>query len=170
MLLDVSRALQNPGQSYPFEGELVLPEMTVLDDLIEFESIQIKGRFTGAGDSVSVSGHVTAVVHAHCASCLSQVAMALEADTEEHFARSPDPNDPDRYPLVGHTIELTGLVKDALLLEMPMRFLCDEQCKGLCPVCGVNRNNQRCTCQEGGEHRPNPFSALSGMLSEDEEV
>ena len=40
---------------------------------------------------------------------------------------------------------------------------------GLCPVCGANRNKVPCTCQEGGE-RQNPFSALSKLLTEDEEV
>ena len=60
-------------------------------------------------------------------------------------------------------------VSDALLLELPYRFLCSENCQGICPVCGKNRNIAPCTCQEGGE-RQNPFSALSELLTEDEEV
>ena len=43
-------------------------------------------------------------------------------------------------------------VLDALLLEMPMRFLCKPDCKGLCPVCGRNRNIESCTCvQDAGQ-------------------
>ena len=56
-----------------------------------------------------------------------------------------------------------------LVLELPMRFVCSEDCKGICYVCGANRNIAPCTCQEGGE-RQNPFSALSELLTEDEEV
>ena len=59
--------------------------------------------------------------------------------------------------------------KEALLLELPLRLVCSENCKGICPSCGVNRNIAPCTCQEGGE-RQNPFSALSELLTEDEEV
>lgn len=170
LILDVSRALANPGQSYPFEGTAELPEMDVLDDVIRFEGIRVKGTFTGSGESVSVLGEITARVNAHCARCMAEVSQMITVPVNEVFTKTPDPNDPDLYPLNGHTVEFSELVKDALLLEMPMRFVCGEDCKGLCPVCGVNRNVQRCTCQEGGTGMPNPFSALSEMLSKDEEV
>lgn len=170
MVLDVSRALMYPGQSYPFEGSVELPEMDVLDDIIRFEDVRLKGTFTGAGESVSLTGTVCATVHAHCARCMTDVSREMQVPFDEVFTRTPDPDDPDLYPMDGHTVELTDLAKDALLLDLPMRFLCSENCQGLCPVCGVNRNIQRCTCQEGGTQLPNPFSALSEMLSKDEEV
>lgn len=45
-------------------------------------------------------------------------------------------------------IDLTEVVREQLYLALPMKPLCQEACKGLCPVCGVNRNRETCTCQE----------------------
>ena len=68
-----------------------------------------------------------------------------------------------------HGIELTDAVRDALLLNMPMRVLCREDCRGICPRCGINLNKGPCTCQEGAEVI-NPFSALKNIVLNDEEV
>ncbi len=169
MLLDVSRALKNPGQSYPFEGDVLLPEMDVLDDPVRFERATAKGTFTGAVESVSVTGHVEADVLTRCANCLDPVTLHVNAPLKEVFTRTVDPEDPDQRALTGYVVDLTAPAKDALLLELPMRILCRDDCEGLCPVCGVNLNKERCTCQEGGE-RQNPFKALGELLTEDEEV
>ena len=169
MQLDVSRALKNPGQSYSFKGELVLPEMDVFDDLVSFEDVQVSGTFTGAIESVKVTGTVEAVVCTRCANCLGAVKQPVKATLSEVYTRTVDPEDPDQRALDGYLVDMTDSAKDALLLELPMRILCHESCPGLCPVCGVNLNTQRCTCQEGGK-RQNPFSALGKLLTEDEEV
>ncbi|MGJ4850337.1 YceD family protein [Bacillota bacterium Meth-B3] len=169
MLLDISRALKNPGQSYPFSGALSLEAMDVLDDPVRFEGVAIDGSFTGAVESVKVVGRVRAKVHTRCALCLDPVAFDLDAPLAEVFTRTVDPEDPDQRPLNGYAVDLTDPAKDALLLALPMRALCRPDCGGLCPVCGVNLNHRRCTCQEGGE-RHNPFSALDELLTEDEEV
>ena len=68
-----------------------------------------------------------------------------------------------------HSVNMMPMVEEALVLELPMRFMCSEDCKGICYICGANRNIAPCTCQEGGE-RQNPFSALRELLTEDEEV
>ena len=57
----------------------------------------------------------------------------------------------------------------ALLLELPSRILCKEDCKGLCSQCGANLNDHECSCQKD-LIRKNPFSALASLLNEDEEV
>ena len=49
------------------------------------------------------------------------------------FARHTDPEDPDLYSFEGSKADLTDAVRDALLLELPYRFLCSEDCKGLVP-------------------------------------
>ena len=60
-------------------------------------------------------------------------------------------------------------MRDALLLELPYRFLCSEDCKGLCSNCGINLNLGTCTCHEE-EEVTNPFSALKAIVQNNEEV
>ena len=134
---------------------------------MRFEEIVIKGELVGAQDSVTVSANITAVAYTRCSRCLQPMSMPVSATVNEDFVRSPDPEDPDQYELQGYQIDLDPLVTDALLLEIPIRFLCSEDCKGLCPVCGVNRNQVSCTCHEDIDER-NPFSALKSMLNNEE--
>ena len=167
MFISVSGALKNPGQSYPFESAVTLPAMEVMGDPLQFGDIVIKGEVVGTGEAVNVTATVTAVAHSRCSRCLEPIALPVSASVDENFVRTPDPEDPDQYELLGHQIDLDPLVKDALLLEIPIRFLCREDCKGLCPVCGVNRNLVSCTCHEGVE-KANPFSALKDMFNNEE--
>ena len=69
----------------------------------------------------------------------------------------------------GHVLELDEAVRTALLLEMPSRVLCKEDCRGLCCQCGADLNINECSCQKDLIRR-NPFSALASLLNEDEEV
>lgn len=167
MFISVSGALANPGQTYPLEATTSLPEMEVVGDPVKFEDIVVKGEVIGSEDSVNVAATITAVAHSRCSRCLEPMTMPVTATVNENFVRTPDPEDPDQYELVGHQIDLDPLVSDALLLEIPIRFLCSEDCKGLCPVCGVNRNLVSCTCHEGVD-KENPFSALKSMLNNEE--
>lgn len=169
MLLNVSDALKNPGQSYPFSFQLALEKMDVQGETVRFDQVSVSGEVIGAEESASVKGRVSAVLNARCARCLEPVALPVSAVFDEVFVKTPDPEDPDQRLLDGFRVPMDDVVREALLLEMPMRIVCSEQCKGLCPICGANQNIQRCTCQEGGK-RQNPFSALSELLTEDEEV
>lgn len=172
MLLDVSRALKDPGQSYPFTAVAdIVPteQFEVMGDPVCFSDVRLSGELLGTGDAVKVYASVSGDVESRCARCLEPVKLHLESEITALFSRTPDADDPDQYPMEGYKIEINDMAREALLLEMPMRFLCREDCKGLCPVCGTNLNIAPCTCQEGGERR-NPFSALSELLTKDEEV
>ena len=168
-MLDVNKALKYPGQVYPFQAELEIEEMEVLNDPVVFTEVCAKGEFFGTGDRVSIQGEVTARVTSRCAKCLESVSIPLQAELDAQFARQLDPEDPDLYSFEGSKADLTDAVRDALLLELPYRFLCSEDCKGLCSNCGINLNLGTCTCQEGTEVT-NPFSALKAIVQMDEEV
>ena len=168
-ILDVSKALSFPGQVYRFEAAPVIEEMEVLNDPVSFEDVTVKGEFFGSGERISIRGKVDATVTSRCAKCLEAVSMQIEADMDAQFVRILDPEDPDLYAFEGSKVDLTDAVRDALLLELPYRFLCSEDCKGLCSNCGINLNLGTCTCQEE-EEVTNPFSALKAIVQNNEEV
>ena len=169
-MLDVSRALKNPGQSYSFETSLALEPMEVLSDPVQFTDIRVKGEYLCPGDNrVSVKAEAVSTAETRCSRCLEPVSLPVKATVDAVFDRQPDPEDPDLYSFEASTIELTDAVRDALLLELPLRILCKPDCRGLCPVCGINLNKGTCTCQEGAEVT-NPFSALKNYVLKDEEV
>ena len=170
MALDVGMALKNPGQVYPFREAVTLPEMEVLSDPVRFEDVTLEGEFFCTGDNrVSLRAHATATVRTRCSRCLEGIEAPISADIDALYAREEDPDDPDLYCFEAHALQLEDAAKDALLLELPLQFFCKPDCKGLCPVCGVNLNKHTCTCQEGNVIT-GPFSALSSIVLNDEEV
>lgn len=56
----------------------------------------------------------------------------------------------ERMYFSGSNIDLSNGIKEAIVLSLPIASLCHEQCKGLCPVCGVNKNKKQCKCKVEG--------------------
>ena len=169
-MLDVSRALKNPGQTCAFEEDVQIEAMEVLSDPVQFRDVTVRGEYLCPGNNrISLKAKVSAQADTRCSRCLEPVSIPVNAEVDAVFDRQPDPEDPDLYSFEASTVELTDAVRDALLLELPLRILCAEDCKGLCPVCGINLNKGTCTCQEGAEVL-NPFSALKNIVLNDEEV
>jgi len=59
---------------------------------------------------------------------------------------------------------LSNLVREEILLQTPMKPLCDEDCKGLCQVCGSNKNEVSCDCEEKRKRESSPFAKLKVLL------
>ena len=125
-------------------------------------------------DQNGVRGIVCADVASNCARCAGPAQTHVEAELEEAYVRDTGDErmealDEDQYTYSGHVLELDDAVRTALLLELPSRILCKEDCKGLCSQCGADLNINECSCQKD-LIRKNPFSALASLLNEDEEV
>lgn len=97
-----------------------------------------------AGDAVVATGTVTAPWVGECRRCLQEARGTLTAQVRELFEQRAD--DEDIYPLRGDQIDLEPLARDAVLLELPLAPLCSEGCQGLCPICGVAKE-QGCSCE-----------------------
>ncbi|HET6915863.1 MAG TPA: DUF177 domain-containing protein [Acidimicrobiales bacterium] len=63
-----------------------------------------------------------------------------------HHTPAGEEEDEETYPLKGELLDLQPLVRDALLLDLPLAPLCREDCKGLCPTCGADLNDGPCSC------------------------
>jgi uncharacterized protein len=98
--------------------------------------VELDLRMESVMDGVLVSGTLTAEVDAECGRCLEPLRTALDADIQELFAYEPDPGDADAPTLDGDFINLEPLIRDAVVLALPLNPVCDEDCSGLCAGCG----------------------------------
>ena len=98
--------------------------------------------FIGGIDAV---GTVHAPWVGICRRCTVPVGGELHIAVSERFGNAPIAED-DLYPITDDTIDLGPLVRDAIVLELPMAPLCREDCLGLCPQCGADRNEAECSC------------------------
>ena len=146
------------GTSAEFEHTYE-PEELVLDDeharLIE--PPQVTGRINRSGHEVRLQGKILARAEVDCDRCLKQVAVAVETAFDVTYVPAEDYAEAETAELQAEdlgvsvyedeTIDVDELVREQVLLALPARALCGEDCKGLCPVCGANRNENPCECE-----------------------
>ncbi|HZN13392.1 MAG TPA: DUF177 domain-containing protein [Acidimicrobiales bacterium] len=94
------------------------------------------------GGSLVAHGTVSAAWTGECRRCLGEAVGTVTADVREIFEAGSDGE--ETYPIKGDQVDVEPLVRDAVLLELPLAPLCREACAGLCPVCGANRNDDDC--------------------------
>jgi uncharacterized protein len=106
------------------------------------------------GGRVTLQITVTTPGHFECDRCGNFFRQSIAGACSVMFIKRdealPDemPGDDLRTFLPGQDeLDITVDVRDAMLLAMPMRLLCREECRGLCPRCGVNLNTESCNCQ-----------------------
>ena len=106
------------------------------------------GRIT---HGVYMEGCVEGVETETCVRCLEEFKRPTRVSIEEAFSEDVAPKDAlfsDVSPLVDRSIDLDDLVAQLLEVDEPMAAVCDQRCKGICPVCGGNRNVTDCDCRE----------------------
>ncbi|MBI3782891.1 MAG: DUF177 domain-containing protein [Deltaproteobacteria bacterium] len=107
-----------------------------------------------AGLELFFHGKIEGTVVGHCARCLEDYTFSLatnfdvvlipKPDLREHVELTADELDLSYYS--GDQVDLTPLVDEQIILALPTRPLCGENCKGLCPSCGANLNQATCNC------------------------
>lgn len=99
---------------------------------------------------VMVTGTVRAPWEGACRRCAAPVSGEAVARVHERFCqpgpRYGDPDDEEAYPIVGDELDLGPMVRDAVVLELPLAPVCRPDCAGLCLQCGADRNEGDCGC------------------------
>ncbi|HEY4745186.1 MAG TPA: DUF177 domain-containing protein [Desulfuromonadaceae bacterium] len=121
-------------------------------------------------DHIRVSGGVSTRIELVCSRCLVAYEAPLASAFTIYFrkAASPDLGEEEETELAeedlvsatysGDEIDLTHEIEEQVAMEIPLKPLCSEECKGLCPVCGTDMNRGSCSCQQ--EQTSFKFSAL----------
>jgi uncharacterized protein len=152
MLLDVSQALNSSGVSFGFAlSEAFEPMCNAGEEIRFLKPVEISGSYVFTGEIFFLLGTIKAVYAALCCRCLKEVRTEMSIGFSEEFGREPDEDHPDRYLFQGERIELGQMAGDLISLNTPMRHLCGEGCRGLCPVCGADRNISDCRCALNAE-------------------
>jgi uncharacterized protein len=136
------------------------PEELVLDDehVRLTEAPEVSGRAALTGRQVRLRGSITARAEIDCDRCLKAVDIPVETRFDVTYVPAADyraeteaaelqEEDLSLSVFDGAAIDVDELVREQLLLALPTRALCREECHGLCPVCGADRNKEACACE-----------------------
>lgn len=109
-----------------------------------------------------------------CARCLAPVRVPVRVEFAEEFRPGEPLDQPGELaqggegeayvPFAGDAIDLDEVLRQHVLLELPMKPLCREACAGLCPRCGKDLNEGPCACPPDGVDEDHPLGALRRLL------
>ena len=136
-LLDIRDLARRPGEAREFGLDVTVPEGfgNAVIGIPTGGELRIDGRLESLHDGILVTAEVTGMAEGECVRCLVSVAEPIEVDFQELFAY-PGASDFD-YQVAGEHIDLEQVVRDTVVPALPFQPVCQEDCEGLCPVCGV---------------------------------
>lgn len=141
----------------PLEGLEIRQEMHIdLGELRLGSPARLDLRVEKLGSEVVVKGTVSADVMLACGRCLNEFAAGVEAPIDVVYHPASDISGDEKRELradeletgfyEGDELDMDELVREQMLLNLPIKSLCGEACKGICPHCGANLNEGPCTC------------------------
>ena len=127
------------------------------DQFTPVSQVTYELKVASAAGSFLVTGSVRGRVAARCGRCLAPLELEIcNGKVELYYAKAD---------IDSEELDITADVRDELLVELPMNPLCREDCKGLCPVCGADRNRKKCRCKVQGSLA---WSALDDIVIPEE--
>ncbi|WP_341253151.1 DUF177 domain-containing protein [Euzebya pacifica] len=151
--IDVAELLDTPGATREVELDLPVPEGFEVPLTAFGDEVRVDGVLESLVDGVLLRGTVEIDVDQQCAMCLESIDRhPSTADVAELFsdpATAEDPEDVEvGYTIRGGVIDIDTLIRDALAADIDTAPHCRPDCKGLCPTCGINRNEATCDCHD----------------------
>ena len=144
-VVSVGALLRAPGDRRREVRSGPLPGLRVTGSAVpEDAEVAVEVTLDAVPGAIVATGRVTAPWVGECRRCLAEASGTIAVDVREVFEDEPDPD--QTYPLEGDRLDLEPLARDTVLLELPLAPLCREDCAGICPTCGADRNVAPCQC------------------------
>lgn len=169
LVIGVAELRRRPGTQRPVTVSVALPDLAItsarVPDDVEVVLDAVLEAIEGA---VTVTGRLSVPWTAECRRCLDPVVGTEEVDLSEVFEARPTPG--ETYPIQGDDIDLEPVVRDAVLLHLPLAPLCGDDCRGPAPEAFPAVPAEVAdaeTAAEGGEAPRDPRWAALDVLRDD---
>lgn len=150
MICDLSTVLNNDGACLTISG--TVDAGNAADGLgVTFSNgVCVTGEIVCRSDVLELSAHVEGTFHTNCARCLKELELPLSFDFTETLTQNSEEIDNKDSVIVfsGTTVDLSEIVSSNILLNLSYKYLCSEDCRGLCPKCGADLNDGPCGCED----------------------
>jgi uncharacterized protein len=156
MKLYIPDLQKNEGKFYSYQDTVSLETGTGDRPLLK-----VNLRAAAIHTRVVIKGQWKADLQGECSRCLQKFSYSLQEDFYEEFdhlsnqvtaakgaAGRPDLEAGERFVFWGDFLDLNEYFRQSFLMSQPLKILCREDCQGLCPVCGVDRNKEQCSCRQ----------------------
>lgn len=170
-LIDVADILDHSAESVTYHGDIPLDPIDLgAERFVPLTPVHLDTVLTFAGSGIVASGTISVDMQATCSRCLREFVLPVRAPLEGFYvvpgAEHDFPEDQEIELIRDRSVDLNPALHAALVLELPFAPLHDPACAGICPACGVDRNESACSCERGVSD--SPFAALQQLLDDAE--
>ena len=126
-------------------------------DVRLLEPVEVQARISRSSAEIELRGELTTKLEVACSRCLKPVVLPIRSEFAERFVAAVSWRAEEQHELAeedldlavfdGEAIELDDVVREEIMLAAPSHVLCREDCQGLCPGCGIDRNIDTCVCE-----------------------
>ena len=163
LLINAAELLRRSGNDRDVVLTVHPDQLEVVDEHVAPDAdVDIHLHLESLTDGIVVTGTVSVPWAGTCRRCLAVASGIAIAEVHELYQHTV--TDPDAFELTGDQLDLRPMVRELILLEVPETPLCREDCAGLCPQCGVDRNTVDCDCTTAA---PDPrWDALGALRTQ----
>ena len=169
MIYDVSSILKVTGAKICIDENISELSGEAEKDLVLYD-ISVNGEIKNIGDVLEFSAKAKGRLKTECARCLKSVCTEFEVEFTE-MLKNVDEEISDKDAVVvfeGNSVELSDVIESNILVNLSTKYLCREDCKGICPVCGADLNESDCNCEK--DYIDPRLEGLKKLLEKNQEV
>lgn len=153
MLINLSEILSTPAKREEYSVELDMKVLNFQGNSYEFEYLSpVKLKIENIGlKRISIKGTFKVTLNVPCDRCLDNVLYKIDVEIDKDIDfKNTDKDKMEELSemsfIEGGNLDVDMLVRDEIVLMLPMKVLCKDDCKGICSVCGANLNKGECGC------------------------
>lgn len=150
MELDFTRISRSEGIKQEFDITDRLDDSTFEfcgEKLNIVSPVKVKCSAVNYEGKINADFRITAEVERTCSRCLESFKEEVQVDSNYVFVKEAKDDKEDYYTYKSDKVDITDIVLGDIAAKLAMKPLCNENCKGLCPICGKNKNSIDCQCK-----------------------
>ena len=148
MLIKLSKFLSSDSKCFIVDESLIIDDEYFLDKTNLKNIVKLKGEIIKAEGDLYFEGTLKYAFTDECARCLKEFLREFEMKFKAEIVQFEDnESDEVQFVIKDGNIEMDEAIKQLIYLSMPMKSLCSNDCKGMCPSCGANLNYEKCQCE-----------------------
>ncbi len=144
LIIDISDIRSEPSAHKSFEAESDLGRLDIKGQTIDLGKVRAAGEVSNADEGVMLNAKAEGRFDLRCSRCLKIFPYELNININEFFSYEDSEAE---YFVELDSIDLAGPIIEAVALNLDIKTLCEEGCKGLCPKCGTDLNVSDCKCE-----------------------
>lgn len=166
MLLQLTQVFDIEGNEANASFDLDLSDCDVNGFYPFDRPVAVRAKAVNRAGVVTLSYSITSAIQLRCDRCLTVFPYDLDITGKQVLVRKVYDEsflDEDYIEVPEDCLDVSELARDEILLHLPSKILCKEECKGICPKCGINLNEKTCNC---GNKEVDPRLQILGQLLE----